>query len=128
MEVDKGVAEREEGKVKGKEEGGGGLVGAGCRAEMGESPVGLSRAQAGWSWAWEKQRETEGRGGSLFMGPWSEISHDHKGRRNEQEQKQTGTEGGRQIHKAGEGGEPQSYQTQAFLSGGREPSKFCRKR
>lgn len=89
---------------KRKEEGR--LAGAGCRAEMGESPVGLSRAQAGWSRVWEKQRETEGRGGSVFMGPWSKISHDRKGRRNEQEQKQTGTEGGRQIHKAGEGGEP----------------------
>ena len=86
----------------------GGQAGVGCRTEMGESPVVLGRAQVGWSWVWEKQREKERRGGSLFMGPWSEISHTHKGRRNEQEQKQTGTEGGRQINKAGEGREPQS--------------------
>lgn len=64
---------------------------------------------------WEKQREKECRGDSHIMGPWSEISHEHKRRRNEQEQKQTGTEGGRQINKAGEGREPQSYQAQAFL-------------
>lgn len=51
------------------------------------------------------------------MGPWNEIFHDQKERRNEQEQKQAGTEGGRQINKAGEGGEPQSFQTQAFPQG-----------
>lgn len=65
-----------------------------CRIKMSESPMGLGRAQLGWSCLWEKQRETEGRGVPLFMGPWNEIFHDQKERRNEQEQKQAGTEGG----------------------------------
>lgn len=59
----------------------------------------------------EETKRSKRQRGSLFMGPWSEISHGHKRRRNEQEQNQTGIEGGRQVNKAGEGGEPQSYQS-----------------
>lgn len=65
----------------------------------------------------ENQKAGGGGGSSLSMG---EISHDHKGRRNEQEQKQTGTEGGRQINRAGEGGQPHRHQTQE-LPGERDP-------
>lgn len=52
----------------------------------------------------KRTRRWEGAGGgSLSMG---EIFHDHKGRRNEQRTKADRTEGGRQINRAGEGGEP----------------------
>ena len=80
------------------------LVSAGRRVAMG---VGETKRTRRW--------EVAGGvvvGCSLSLG---EISHDHKGRRNEQRTKADRAEGGRQINRAGEGGEPHSHQTQELL-------------
>lgn len=70
---------------------------------------------------WEKQREPEGgRGWGEALSPWVKSPTTTKEEGMSKEQKQTGTEGGRQINRAGEGGEPHRHQTQELL-GERDP-------
>ena len=109
--------QREAGQSRGRKEACGPHRGAGGHSGGLAEPWCLQAG--GWPWVWEKQREPEGGrwqgwggGCSLSLG---EISHDHKGRRNEQRTKADRTQGGRQINRAGEGGEPHSHQTQELL-------------